>query len=531
MLRPLTKQIHSLNWPLIWIVLGGAFLRLIFLDVIPNGFQQDEAAAGYDAYSMLTTLRTQYGQFLPLFSKTYEGALNDYDETIYRFLIIPFIPLFGLNEFTTRLPAALVGTLDIVFFYYFVKVFFDRRIALVAAFLLAICPWHILISRIAFRTIIFNCLFSLSLFLFFKGLKQPKHLAISGLSFGLTLYSYSSARVFVPLFLLGLVWIYRTALWRIRGYVALGGICFLMILFVLSIYWTSPELMERTNASVCLACAWKHPKSYLLHYLSYISPHFLFLGRHSARSTVQHVGFLNLISSVSIITALYFLFRERDRRFTLIVFWLIIYPFPAFLTIANYDLRATIAIPLLVMLTAYGLVQLEQHLRSTSKLAIQCFRIGAIALTTISFIGFINSYYIGYYSRPPGGFQYGLREAITYANNSAYDCAVVSDQFHRVHTMVLFYTQYPPRTYMNAPIQPYMGTGYTVGKYHVVKIARALDFDQRCLYILKPEEGSQIRRKGYQIQPVLDIKTPHNQVKIRLVKVIKSPAKASQVKQ
>ncbi|OKH25249.1 hypothetical protein NIES593_05695 [Hydrococcus rivularis NIES-593] len=44
-----------------------ALLRLLFLDAIPQGFNCDEAADGYEAYSILETLRDRYGKFLPTF--------------------------------------------------------------------------------------------------------------------------------------------------------------------------------------------------------------------------------------------------------------------------------------------------------------------------------------------------------------------------------------------------------------------------------------------------------------------------------
>ena len=79
------------------IILGLAFLlRVIFLGTIPNGFYCDEASNGYDAYSILQTGRERYGELLSLFLK---GLGNDYRESIYVFLTLPFIKFFGLNEF------------------------------------------------------------------------------------------------------------------------------------------------------------------------------------------------------------------------------------------------------------------------------------------------------------------------------------------------------------------------------------------------------------------------------------------------
>jgi 4-amino-4-deoxy-L-arabinose transferase-like glycosyltransferase len=177
--------------------LGLAFLlRVIFLGTIPNGFYCDEASDGYDAYSILQTGCDRYGEFLPLFLK---GFGNDYRESIYVFLTLPFIKFFGLNELATRFPAAVIGTLTVITVYYLAKECFNNKVGLIAALFLAISPWHIQFSRIAFRAILLPWLFCLGVLFFAKSFRTPKYLPLSSLFFALSLYTYSSARVFVSL--------------------------------------------------------------------------------------------------------------------------------------------------------------------------------------------------------------------------------------------------------------------------------------------------------------------------------------------
>jgi hypothetical protein len=76
---------------LIVIIAIAALLRFLFLDTIPQGFNCDEAADGYDAYSILATLRDRYGKFLPFFFKTLG---NDYREGLFTYLIVPSIQIF-----------------------------------------------------------------------------------------------------------------------------------------------------------------------------------------------------------------------------------------------------------------------------------------------------------------------------------------------------------------------------------------------------------------------------------------------------
>jgi 4-amino-4-deoxy-L-arabinose transferase-like glycosyltransferase len=96
---------------LLSILLFAVLLRIPALQTIPIEFNCDEAANGYESYSILKTLRDRYGNFLPSFFNIFG---NDAREPIYIYLTIPFIKLFGLNEFSTRFPAALIGIFTVL---------------------------------------------------------------------------------------------------------------------------------------------------------------------------------------------------------------------------------------------------------------------------------------------------------------------------------------------------------------------------------------------------------------------------------
>lgn len=514
---------NKFNFPLLIVILIAAFLRIYCLSTIPNGFHQDEAAAGYDAYSLLKTLHTQYGQFLPLFSQTYNEAVTDYDESYYRFLIIPFISIFGLNEFTTRLPAALAGTLNILTLYYLVKEGFNPKLAIISAFFLAICPWHIQLSRVAFRGIFFPCLFCLALFLFFKGLKKPIYLPLSSGVFGICLYSYTSARVFVPLFLLGLVWLFRKQLLlqENRLYVGLSILIFSLIFVALFSFWVSPQLMRRTDKEICLACILKNPLyyglQYLVYYLSYFYTGYLFLG-HVNRGTSQGGILFLFIDLITISFGLFFLKREKNQYYYFLLLWLFLYPIPSALTKAADNVRSIIGIPAFSILAAYGVIQLEILCKGKTKKIVHS---AIISLLTASFIIFFSNYFIGYSRKPPRDFQYGLREAITYAERSPYHCIVMSDRFRRPNTMIIFYTQYPPNLYQRSPIEAAVRTNFSIGKYQVISIANTQALNQQCLFIIKPDEIQAIEAKGYTWQNIHLVKKPTKGEAIKLIEVRK----------
>ena len=91
------------------IIILAFFLRFYRLGSNPPGLYWDEAAFGYDAYSLAKTARDHHGQFLPLFFESF----GDWKLPGYFYLLIPSVKLFGLSEFAVRLPSALLGFLTV----------------------------------------------------------------------------------------------------------------------------------------------------------------------------------------------------------------------------------------------------------------------------------------------------------------------------------------------------------------------------------------------------------------------------------
>ncbi|RMF22902.1 MAG: phospholipid carrier-dependent glycosyltransferase, partial [Cyanobacteria bacterium J083] len=154
----INKIIQTIFSPAIFLLILflASLLRFLWLDSIPSGFEHDEAANGYAAYSLALTQRDEYGTFLPLYLK----SVGDYRSSFYALTIIPFIKMAGLNELSVRLPAAIAGILTVVIVYYLVQeIFNNKNLACLTAFLLAISPWHIIISRLGFDAIYFPWIF------------------------------------------------------------------------------------------------------------------------------------------------------------------------------------------------------------------------------------------------------------------------------------------------------------------------------------------------------------------------------------
>ncbi len=88
---PIKFRFLSIIWLLV--IFWGIFIRLFQLNSFPLGLMQDEALAGYDAYSILLTGKDHHGHFLPI---TFQ-AFNDWIAHSFVYQLIPFVKILGLS--------------------------------------------------------------------------------------------------------------------------------------------------------------------------------------------------------------------------------------------------------------------------------------------------------------------------------------------------------------------------------------------------------------------------------------------------
>ena len=174
-----------------------ATLRLPDLPDAPPGLHYDEAANG-----VLSTDIGLRGD-RPIFISSYTGK-----ETLFFYLAGGLMRLLGSSVFTLRLTSAFVSMLTIAVTYWLgMELLHDRRVALLAAALLAVSFWHLLFSRLGFRAITQPLLQALTAAALLRGLRrqQWRWLAAAGIFLGLTAYTYLAARLFPVVLLLAVL--------------------------------------------------------------------------------------------------------------------------------------------------------------------------------------------------------------------------------------------------------------------------------------------------------------------------------------
>ena len=165
---------------------------------VPAGMNQDEAFAAYEAYSLLTTGLDTAGYPFPVYLTAWGSGMN----ALESYLMIPFIALLGLEVWAVRLPQLIVGVLSLAASYDILKRTAGRWAGLCGMFLMAVCPWHILLSRWALESNLAPGFLLFGLCFFLRGLEDHRFFLLSALMYGLSLYCYAAVWPFVPLALL-----------------------------------------------------------------------------------------------------------------------------------------------------------------------------------------------------------------------------------------------------------------------------------------------------------------------------------------
>lgn len=198
-----------------WGVIVALFLftRFFRLDSIPAGLHVDEVGMAYDAYSLANFGTDRYLNPFPVYLINY----GDGQSALYAYLAALCIKVFGATTFAIRLPAVLSGGLVLIFGTLLIKEASGKKDALLYAFLVTVCPYFIMASRFGLDCNLFLGFFTMSLYWLWRAAKKGRLIGFlgAGLSFGVTLYTYSLSWLTLPLFL-GLTFLFMLRCGKIR---------------------------------------------------------------------------------------------------------------------------------------------------------------------------------------------------------------------------------------------------------------------------------------------------------------------------
>jgi len=421
-----SKKRALMGWfALALLVLLALAVRVYDLESLPDGLFCDEAANGCDAFSILKTGRNIHGEKMPLLMNHHN---IDRVEALYTYLTVPIVALFGLSVFSTRLVAALAGAGVVLTTFLLVREWLGKREAFLAAFLVACSPWGLSFSRIAFRGILLPLFSTLGCFLFLRSLKDRRFGVPCGLAFGLSLHSYSVAKLVVPVMVLCLLFLYREDLGavlrsnrRARVHALAAAAVFLALALPAyhASFWGGGNARLR---DISVFSASRPFLQFALNYCCHLTPGFLFFnGDPNPRHLLPGFGQLLVVLLPFALVGLGVALHTREKRRLAPALFYLLGIVPPALTLGDmpHSLRAIGAFPFLEIVAASGIVAFCAFLFSKARYAGSA----AVALVAVALclnaVHFLRSYFGDYRLLSRDSFQYGFKQAIAAAEAEA----------------------------------------------------------------------------------------------------------------
>ena len=420
-------------------------LRLPLLGSVPPGLIPDEASTAYEAYSILKTGRDQYGELLPLFPRSTQ-RLN----SLYLYLSLPWIAVLGLTEVAARMAAAAAGIATVGLVFVLARRAAGDVAGLVAAALLAVSPWHILVSRTGFDWVVLPACAALTAVLVLRALDGKGSWVAAGIAAGVSLYSYAPIRLWLPLLLLGLLAMQPAAVRRAWRAMIPGVIAFALLAAPVVAMTLTEEGRQR------LATVGPHgpsfaeaARSFLDRYFASLSPSFFLRPAdapevHRLRSTGLLHGFEMALVGLGALWTLW----QRRRGALLLLYWVLAAP----LAVSVHrdcpePILLVTMLPAAQALAGIGASALLSLTRRVSTRApavvVVAGVIGAawpVARMTRDLFGAFPVYAAALWTQGTGEM---VREIES--RRAGYDQVVVDGRHKFIGSLILFYSRYDPR--------------------------------------------------------------------------------------
>lgn len=491
---------------LLAIIILASVIRFYRLDSVPPAMSWDEAAVGYNAFTIASYGKDEYGTLLPLYFRSF----GEDKQPVHIYATALFVKILGLSEFSTRLPSAVFGTLNVLLIFYLVKLMFDKEIiAFLSAFFLAISPQNIFFSRFNHEANFALFFFMLGLVLFLIAVKKRRaFLPLSIISFFASTISYHAAEIVVPPIVLLLATFYFKKIYQDK--ISLIIIAFLVGGFIL-LAFSQPRLfgIARYNQTVQGqkdfedTTIYKRTHSLLLgrlelilkQYSWHFTPKYLFIsGDKNPRLSSQSTGEFYYIDAIFLILGTVYLLIKKARVGLFILGWALIGPLPSSLFgEAPHAGRAAFMMGGWNIVSALGVYFILVLIR---KKVFKGLVLGAVlAIYIFSLSTFLAFYFYKFPKQFAIDWQYGMKQTVGFVkNHPEYSQVFVTDVRAQPYIFFLYYLKTPLPDYLNSAIlnnskvsdynNVSMFGRYSFGNWDVVQSFPS----KEVLYILTPSE-------------------------------------------
>lgn len=461
----------KLTFFILLILIFTFFIRIYKLTSNPEGFDQTEAAFGYNAYSIAKTGRDEYGKFLPLVLV----SVGDYKLSNSSYWEIPFITLFGLNEFSVRFSVVVASMISLVTIYFIVsEIIKNHKIALLTLFFVGISPWHIVLSRMAYDPMLALMWFLASLFLYIKWFQKEKLylFILSTVTLSFSISTYYSAWLLLP-FTVVLYWIllYKKR-FSFRKLIYHSVILLIPIIIIIKLFLItsdlklyqdstfqvdvfpllSEQIREDQHEFPVYITRLFHNK--LIFYPFFIvqnlfknlSVDFLFLNgdKIDRRFYVPYNGVLYLWTGPFLFLGILYFWKNKSFMKNLIILGsiLLIFLGSSFSAFGSESARTLFTVPIFCFLISYGLLITYNKVRKTHLYSIIS---GLLVILFIFNVAYFSHQYFWHGNvHQPWGRNYGIAEMVTTvsAQKSKYKKVIVPES---TYIYFYFYDKTDPR--------------------------------------------------------------------------------------
>ncbi len=420
--------------------------RLYKIDQIPPSVYWDEASIGYNAYSISQSGRDEWGKLLPIHFR----AFGEFKLPIYIYSVIPFVKLFGLNEFSVRIPAVLFSLGSVFLTFALAKKINNSFPAgLWSSFFITISPWFFIFSRTGYEATAGLMFYLLGIYLFLDLERKSWFILASTSAFILSTYSYNSFRIISPLTIFILIIFKKNNLKQIfiKHKIFILSSIILIILAIIPIY----RLYVFDAGGARLQAVRASYKEIISNYFSHFNASFLFInGDKNLRSQQTGFGQLYIPDLVLILMGLIFIIRRKVKQDFIILSLLLLGPIPAALTKESpHALRSLSMVPFFSMIWGLGALYIGKIVK---------IKYLTIVLTII-FLGFFLRYFIyfttNYSSQSEKDWQEPYKKIyVDYKDEfGSYDHILISDEYAQPYIFALFYLKYDPEKFRSEVVR------------------------------------------------------------------------------
>ncbi|NMB56310.1 hypothetical protein GYA19_00005, partial [Candidatus Beckwithbacteria bacterium] len=383
-----------------------------------------------------------------------------------------------------RLPSALCGLLSVFLIYLLAKQlweklelfqlfkkekieFLNRAIdlkeifALSSSFFLAISSWSIMYSRAAFEANVAFFFIVLGAYFFFLSLEKTYFWIFSGLSFVLSLYTYHSPKIFVPLFLILSFFVFRKKLlkqiefknWYLSLY---------LLIFVSSFYWFFKDTFLSEGGARAgtliffennqlISLDFHLIRQLFLNLIAHLNPLFYIWGSASNfRNQMLWYGLMPFWQYFLFIIGLVYLIKLGKKEIiTFFVLWYLFGILPGVLSkpdVVPHAIRSFNILPSMIFISSLGLIFFLNYLtnkkQKMQKILLSLF----IMVICLDLTRFTYEYFLQFPKYSARDWQYGYEKIalISQKYESQVDKILITSQYGQPYLMFAFYQERNP---------------------------------------------------------------------------------------